>query len=141
MINFLLTYHSWLYQKMEYHGGKLTRSLCLSAHATEWLRHKRCHLELWEMFDLSACLESTRDSGKLNPVKKDTKATARGHIINKMSLVSGARLLRCHKTHRSVFSALLFALFRFDTKLTQLRLSCASSFAAKLDMPQEIEST
>ena len=49
---------------MEYHGGKLTRSLCLSAHATEWLRHKRCHLELWEMFDLSACLGSARDSGK-----------------------------------------------------------------------------
>ena len=49
---------------MEYHGGKLTRSLCLSAHATEWLRHKRCHLELWEMSDLSACLGSARDSGK-----------------------------------------------------------------------------
>ena len=47
---------------MEYHGGKLTRSLCLSAHAPEWLRHKRCHLELWEMFDLSACLGSARDS-------------------------------------------------------------------------------
>ena len=118
---------------MEYHGGKLTRSLCLSAYAIEWLRHKRCHLELWEMFDLSARLGSARDSRKLNPGQDGHQGHTKGTYYKQnvlsirsptLALSQSAQIgLFCvivrsfpirHKTHPVAFE--LCKLFRHKIK-------------------------